>query len=84
MPNVSYGPRVDRKYCKGCGNCYRDCPMDVFGWDKDNKIPTVVYPGECMFCCVCEIVCPEKAVDVRFPLHTMLDFRIDPKTVINE
>jgi NAD-dependent dihydropyrimidine dehydrogenase PreA subunit len=83
MLKLSYGPRIDNKYCKGCGDCYRDCPMDVFGWDVEKKAPTVDYPGECAFCCVCEIVCPERAVDVRFPLHTALDFGIDPKKLIN-
>jgi NAD-dependent dihydropyrimidine dehydrogenase PreA subunit len=55
--------------------------MDVFGWDEAKKLPVVAYPGECIFCCVCEITCSEKAIDVRFPLHTMLDFNIDPRDV---
>jgi NAD-dependent dihydropyrimidine dehydrogenase PreA subunit len=84
MLKLSYGPRIDYIHCKSCGDCYRDCPMDVFGWDKEKHRPTVDYPGECMFCCVCEIVCSERAVDVRFPLHTMLDFGIDPKKGLSE
>jgi NAD-dependent dihydropyrimidine dehydrogenase PreA subunit len=78
MSKISYGPRIDRGLCKNCGFCYRDCPMDVFGWDENEKTPTIDYPGECTFCCVCEIICPEKAIDVRFPLHSMLDFGINP------
>lgn len=84
MSKIYYGPKIDRKYCNSCGHCYNDCPMDVFGWDKNKNSPTVDYPGECAFCCVCEIVCPERAVDVRFPLHTLLDFGIDPKKQISE
>jgi NAD-dependent dihydropyrimidine dehydrogenase PreA subunit len=84
MSKINYGPKIDPKYCNGCGHCYNDCPMDVFGWSKEAKRPTVDYPGECSFCCVCEIVCPERAVDVHFPLHTLLDFGIDPKKQINE
>jgi len=55
--------------------------MDIFGWDKEKQRPTVDYPEECTLCCVCEIVCPEIAVDVRFPLHTIVDFGIAPKKV---
>jgi NAD-dependent dihydropyrimidine dehydrogenase PreA subunit len=82
MSKIVCGPRIDKKYCDSCGNCYNDCPMDVFGWDKREQVPTVDYPGECTFCCVCEIVCPERAVDVRFPLSTLLDFGIDPQKTI--
>jgi adenylylsulfate reductase subunit B len=78
---LSYGPRIDKKYCTGCADCYKNCPMDVFGWDEAEKLPVVSYPGECIFCCVCELTCSEKAIDVRFPLHTMLDFNIDPRNV---
>ena len=81
MLKLSYGPRIDSKYCKGCAECYKICPMDVFGWDEEKKLPIIAYPGECIFCCVCEIACTEKAIDVRFPLHTMLDFNIDPGSV---
>jgi NAD-dependent dihydropyrimidine dehydrogenase PreA subunit len=55
--------------------------MDIFGWSAEKKQPTVDYPEECTLCCVCEIVCPEIAVDVRFPLHTIVDFRIPPGKV---
>ena len=81
MSNVSYGPRVDYDLCTGCTNCYEYCPMDIFGWDGKKKQPTIDYPEECTLCCVCEIGCPEIAVDVRFPLHTIVDFRIPPGKV---
>lgn len=84
MLETTYGPRIDRKYCNNCGHCYHDCPMDVFGWDEKKKSPTVDYPGECTFCCVCEIVCPERAIDVRFPISTLLDFGLDPRKVLKE
>ena len=81
VSKITYGPRVDYEHCTGCTRCYEMCPMDIFGWDKDKKQPTCDYPEECTLFCVCEIVCPEIAVDVRFPLHTIVDFGIPPKKV---
>jgi NAD-dependent dihydropyrimidine dehydrogenase PreA subunit len=78
MLEMSFGPRIDSNYCKGCGKCYEECPMDVFGWDKKKKAPTVDYPGECRFCCACELICPEIAIDVKLPLHMMFEFGIYP------
>lgn len=74
MSYINYGPVIDYQLCSSCGNCYEHCPLDIFGWGEKREIPTVDYPGECSFCCVCEIVCPEKAIDVRFAMHTRLDF----------
>jgi len=78
---VNYGPRIDERFCDGCGECYDMCPMDVFGWDKERNMPTIDYPGECSICCFCEIVCPGVAIDVLLPLHQMLDFGITPTSL---
>ncbi|MGI6317740.1 MAG: 4Fe-4S dicluster domain-containing protein [Dethiobacteria bacterium] len=32
---INYGPKIDYRFCKGCGDCYENCPMDVFGWDEE-------------------------------------------------
>lgn len=76
--DTNYGPRIDYRFCKGCGDCYENCPMDVFGWDDEKQMPTVDYAGECSICCFCETLCPEVAIDVLIPLHHMLDFGIAP------
>jgi adenylylsulfate reductase subunit B len=78
---INYGPKIDYRYCNGSGICYEICPTDVFGWDEEKQMPVVAYPGECSFCCFCEIVCPEVAIDVRIPLHHLLDFGISPVTL---
>ena len=39
MFNLNYGPKIDYKYCNGCGDCYDNCPMDVFGWDEEKQMP---------------------------------------------
>lgn len=81
MIKITYGPTIDYSFCTSCTRCYEDCPMDIFGWDEEKKIPLVLYPEECALCCVCEMICPELAIDVRFPLHTLMDFGIDPEQV---
>jgi adenylylsulfate reductase subunit B len=74
----NYGPKIDYRFCIGCGDCYDNCPMDIFGWDEEKQMPTVVYAAECSFCCFCESFCPEIAIEVVLPLHQMLDFGISP------
>jgi adenylylsulfate reductase, subunit B len=78
---ISYGPKIDYRHCNGCGTCYQNCPMDVFGWDAEKQMPTVAYGAECSCCCFCEVMCSEVAIDVHLPLHQMLDFGIAPTTL---
>jgi len=54
------------------------CPQDVYGWDKDRDQPSISYPGECWHCGICEIDCPEKAIDVQLALQAKLFLGIDP------
>ncbi|MDD5704072.1 MAG: ferredoxin family protein [Dehalococcoidales bacterium] len=81
MIKVTYGPSIDYENCNGCGKCYDICPMDVYGWDEEKHLPVVNYPEECRACLYCEFGCSCVAIDVRFPLHAMLDFGIDPRKV---
>jgi adenylylsulfate reductase subunit B len=62
-------PIISVERCTGCKRCYEYCPMDVFGFDKDQQVAVVLYPDECWYCGVCELECPEQAVDVRLPLQ---------------
>ncbi len=78
---VSYGPKIDPALCTGCGKCYDMCPMDVFGYDKEKHAVSVDYAAECQLCCYCETVCPEVAIDVRFPLEHLIDFGIAPNEI---
>lgn len=78
MIKVTYGPKIDYRWCNGCRACYDNCPMDVFGWDDEKGMPIVAYPYECRFCCICEMDCPELAINVEFPLHARIDLGIFP------
>jgi NAD-dependent dihydropyrimidine dehydrogenase PreA subunit len=79
---INYGPKIDYRFCNGCGICYEHCPMDIFGWDEEKQMPTVDYPGECSCCCFCEVMCPEVAIDVTIPVHHLLDFGISLKNMV--
>jgi len=60
--------KIDYHTCNGCGQCYRECPMDVIGWDEEKDMPLVAYPDECAYCGICEIECPKKAIDITYPV----------------
>ncbi len=72
--DVSGGPHINYDLCDGCEACYRYCPSDVFGWDKESNRPYIAHPWECHFCDACELECLELAIDVRPPLQTRIEF----------
>jgi len=60
--------KVDYSKCIGCRRCYGLCPMDVYTWDEEMNVPRVTYSMECWFCGACMMECPQRAIDVRYPL----------------
>ncbi len=78
----TYGPKISYKDCIGCKKCYDTCPLDVFAWDDEQKLPIVAYPDECFYCGMCELECLELAIDVEVPLHVRLYCGIFPGKVI--
>lgn len=60
--------KIDYKRCTGCGLCYDRCPMDVITWDEKRDMPQVTYPEDCWFCGVCWLECPERAIDIIYPV----------------
>lgn len=57
-------PRIDRRLCTGCGRCIEVCPTHVLA-RRDGKAE-LVYPPGCIYCVVCEDVCPEGAIALPF------------------
>ena len=61
----------DMERCTGCNRCVEICQVDVFIPNpvRANKVPVVLYPGECWYCGCCVMVCPEEgAIELRHPL----------------
>lgn len=75
---TTHGPKIDYRFCNGCGMCYDNCPQDVYGWDKERGQPSINYPGECWHCGICELDCPELAINVDLALQAKLFLGIDP------
>ena len=58
--------KIDPNKCDGCGICVYDCGANVIHFN--NKKDKVFPLGNkfCVNCFLCELVCPEKAIEVVF------------------
>jgi 2-oxoglutarate ferredoxin oxidoreductase subunit delta len=54
--------RVDLRLCKGCGICVALCPQGVLA--ADGPAVRVVAPESCTRCRLCELHCPDFAIDL--------------------
>ena len=58
---------VDLDLCKACGICIKLCPESVFDAD-DQAMPVIARPDDCTACLLCELHCPDFAIEVRRPV----------------
>ncbi|MCK5220756.1 MAG: ferredoxin family protein [Candidatus Aminicenantes bacterium] len=55
--------------CKGCGFCVEYCPNDILKLSEDFNQkgyhpPVVIDEDNCIYCQLCETICPEFAIFV--------------------
>ncbi len=55
--------KINREWCKGCGICVEFCPKGVLALDKEGKV-MVKYPDKCISCGLCEMRCPDIAIEL--------------------
>jgi 2-oxoglutarate ferredoxin oxidoreductase subunit delta len=55
--------QINRDWCKGCGICVSFCPKKVLELDSKDKA-IVVRPEDCICCQLCELRCPDLAIEV--------------------
>ena len=56
--------QLDLELCKACGICIELCPEKVFDRDKLGY-PVLARPEDCSQCLLCELHCPDFAIEVR-------------------
>lgn len=60
---------INKNRCKGCAFCVEYCPHDVLEMSQEFNIkgyhpPYVKDEDKCMYCQLCETICPEFAMFV--------------------
>jgi len=56
---------INKAWCKGCDICVHFCPKKVLEMGKDGKA-SVVRLQDCIGCRLCELRCPDFAIQVTF------------------
>jgi len=56
--------RIYEEWCKGCNICVSFCPTQTLELSRSGK-STVAHPAKCIYCGLCELLCPDLAITVR-------------------
>ena len=57
-------PAINAQKCLGCGECVRSCPQHTIVFNKEKRLPVIVY-DKCIKCFCCQELCPADAVKIK-------------------
>ena len=60
---------IEKDMCKGCAFCVEYCPKDVLELSEEFNVkgyhpPSIKNEDDCLYCQLCETICPEFAIFV--------------------
>ncbi len=64
---------TDLEKCEGCGECFKVCIWDGLKMVKGKAVHT----ENCLACGQCEVVCPNKAISIKFDENMNIDEVMD-------
>jgi 2-oxoglutarate ferredoxin oxidoreductase subunit delta len=87
QPKKSYEHIIRERFCKGCSICVAFCPKQVFGL-RCGKV-YAEHPELCIGCKMCELRCPDFAIEVherreepeKGPVDREMDISIPPEAM---
>jgi formate hydrogenlyase subunit 6/NADH:ubiquinone oxidoreductase subunit I len=59
-------PQIDSALCNLCGRCIAECPTNAVQWVQGR--PQILHARDCVYCGVCEDICPVGAVALVFEI----------------
>lgn len=71
-------PTIDIHYCDGCGNCFHNCPRNMFSLstelnEKGTHFAKIDFLKECIHCKQCELVCTKGAIHFSDKYEGVID-----------
>jgi len=63
MPKSAGIVEIKKEWCKSCGICVDACSRGVL--EMNGEFPEVILAEKCNACGMCEVMCPDFAIDIE-------------------